>query len=405
MTSTAPLLRAEEILDPATLADPYPFFAGLRAHDPVHWNEPTGSWYVARYRDVHDLLTDPRLGAPTGDALIASLPPAERAVYRTVEDFFARWMVFSDPPHQVRIRTCLQRSFTPAAVAALAPSLQRHAERAVAAFAVSADPAGDLIEDLARPFALDVVCDLLGIAAEERAEVSGWSDTLMAYLAAAEPAPTVAGAAGEAVAALTSYVGGTVLPRGQGLLARTLGPGVTTGELTPADAAATFAQLLTGGVEPVSTAAGVAVTALHAAPDQLHDLRAGRLPYEHAVEEALRFDPPFHFAPRQARASLRVGGRTIRAGDRVVLLLASANRDEEQFPRAGTYDARRGPVPHLAFGRGGHYCIGGVLARRQITTLLQELDRRLPGLRIDGDAVRRSPSFGSTVLRPTPCMI
>ncbi|MEW2577303.1 cytochrome P450 [Streptomyces syringium] len=405
MTSTEPLLRAEEILDPATLADPYPFFTRLRAQDPVHWNEPTGSWYVARYRDVHDLLTDPRLGAPTGDALIAALPPAERAVYRTVEDFFARWMVFSDPPHQLRIRTCLQRAFTPAAVAAFEPSLHRHAERAVGAFAASAAPAGDLIEDLARPFALDVVCDLLGIEADERADVSAWSDALMAYLSAAEPAPGGADAAGLAVAELTSYVSGTVLPRGRGLLARTLGPGVAAGELTTADAAATFAQLLTGGVEPVSTAAGVALTALHAAPEQLRDLRAGRLPYEHAVEEALRFDPPFHFAPRQARETLQAGDRTIRAGDRVVLLLASANRDERQFPRAGTYDARRGPVPHLAFGRGGHYCIGGVLARRQLVTLLRELDRRVPDLRIDVSAVHRSPSFGSTVLRPTPCMV
>ncbi|KOG44800.1 hypothetical protein ADK38_46185, partial [Streptomyces varsoviensis] len=163
--------------------------------------------------------------------------------------------------------------------------------------------------------------------------------------------------------------------------------------------------LLTGGIEPLGTGLAGTVLALHRSPGQLAAVRRGEIPHAHAVEEALRHDPPFHFAPRRASADLTVGGREIRRGQRVVLLLASANRDERQFPDGERFDARRGPVPHLAFGRGGHFCLGAVLARTQITTALRALERRLPELRLDVAAARRAPSFGKTILRPVPALI
>ncbi len=394
----------EEILDPAVLTDPFPFFARLRRLDPVHWSEATGSWYVAAYDDVHRLLTDERLGSAPSKALLDSYTPEQHEVVAPVEEFFCRWLVFSDPPHQLRMRTLLQRAFTPAAVTSLRPLIEERAAAASDSLA-SATAGADVVEHLARPFALDVVSTLLGIAPGERAQVLAWSDALMAYIGSAPEELDRARAARAAIDGLIPYVTDTVIARGEGRLAEALGPGLAAGELAPVDAAAVFAQLLTGGIEPLGTGLAGAMLALHQAPDQLADVRQGVIAYEHAVEESLRHNPPFHFAPRHAIGDLTVGGRDIRRGQRVVLLLASANRDEQRFPNGEQFNARRGPVAHLAFGRGGHYCLGAVLARTQIAAALRAVDRRLPKLRLDVSAARREPSFGRTILRPVPAVV
>jgi cytochrome P450 len=161
--------------------------------------------------------------------------------------------------------------------------------------------------------------------------------------------------------------------------------------------------LLTGSLEPLSSALGVLLVALHRHPEQRSALRKGILPYATAVEEALRYDSPFHLASRQATADITVGGRAIRRGDRVELVLASANRDERRFTEADEFDIRRKATgPHLAFGRGSHYCLGAALARQEMAALLRALDDQLPTLRIDMPRVSRRPAFGATVLATVP---
>jgi cytochrome P450 len=391
----------ERILDAAFLTDPYPFFADLRRHDPVHWNAPTNAWYITRYAEVFDLLVDRRLSS-SAKAEEAALTLEEREAVAPVHEFFGHWMVFSDPPHQTRVREVLHHVFTPSAVASFQNDVARTSAEVVTAFGADGQ---DLMADLTIPFAQATVNALLGVAPDEFAEVTRWSEKLMAFLNRSSLQLDDVRSTLGAIHDLTDYVVTTVLPRGDGLVAPVLRSALRDDGWDPVTTSATFAQLLTGALEPVSNALGVTVTALHRHPDQRRAVRDGEVPYAHAVEEALRFDAPFHLAARQALADITVGGANIRRGDHVMLVLASANRDEERFVAPDTFDVRRGPVRHLAFGRGGHYCLGSFLARQEMAVLLRELDRQLPGFQVDVARTERSPAFGATLLRPVPILV
>ncbi|GAA1918454.1 cytochrome P450 [Streptantibioticus ferralitis] len=390
----------EEMVNEAFLKDPYPFFADPRRNDPVHWNAPTGAWYITRYADVFDLLVDRRLSASAEGETITRTP-AEGQVAALVHDFFGRWMVFSDPPHQARVRETLHHVFTSSSMASFQSEVARISADAVAAFRSSGQ---DLMTDLTIPFAQATVSALLGVASEEFDEVARWSGELMGFLNRSSLEPYDVRSTLQAIQDLTDYVVATVLPRGYGLAVPILQSALRDGGWDPVTVSATFAQLLTGALEPVSNALGIAVTALQRHPDQRRAVREGHVLHTDVVEEAVRFDAPFHFAARRAVADITVGGATIHRGDRVMLVLASANRDEHRFVAADSFDVRRGPVRHVSFGRGGHYCLGSFLARQEMAVLLSELDRQWPELQVNLARTGRSPAFGATQLRPAPIL-
>jgi cytochrome P450 len=392
---------AADLLDKSLWRDPYPFFARLRRDDPVHWNTLTRAWYITRYRDVFELLVDARLTAPSHEPELARLTGSDRQVVATVREFLARWMLLSDPPYQTRVRALVHGAFTPATVSSLGAAIDRWTAEAVGRFAAA--QGADLMADLTQPLALSVIAGLLGIAEPERDRVLAWSDTLMSFLNQADIDVEQARSALAAIDQLSEYVLGTVLPRDDGMVPRLLRTGLHEAALAPIEAVATFTQLLTGGIEPTANASGSAVLALHTYPEQHELLRTQKVSYRDAVEEVLRYDPPFHYSmSRRANADLTVGEVTIPRGDRVVLVLASANRDEDQFANADMFDVRRRPTRHLAFGRGGHYCLGAFLARKEMESLLRTLDGKLPRLRVDLQRAQRNPVFGATALGPVP---
>lgn len=403
-TETAAAFSPEEILAPEVALDPAAFFARLRTHEPVHWNEPTRSWYVTRHADVEALLMEPALGARDKSAMLAAMTEDMRAAFAPVEQFLGKWLVFADPPYQLKARKALQRAFTPRSLAPFAQTVTRCAEEAVRALHAGE---GDLFQQVARPYALTAICAFLGIDDAERADVLRWSDALIGYLSMPVLEKDTALAVGRAVRELTGYVTGTVLPRGAGpmaaLLAGLYADG--SGELDAEEVTALFAQLLTGGAEPVATAAAVGMACLLADPAQHRALRTGEIPYGAAVEEAVRFASPFNFAPRTAREDFSFAGHRIAKGDRVVLVLAAADRDPEVFPDPDRFDIRRTGGRHVAFGRGGHFCLGAALARMEIEALFRAIDDRHPGLRGGSPAMVREPAFGVTSVSAIPCLV
>ncbi|MFJ8645333.1 cytochrome P450 [Streptomyces sp. NPDC093546] len=394
----------EEILAPEVALDPAPFFARLRAHEPVHWNEPTRSWYVTRHADVETLLLEPALGARDKTAMLAAMTEDMRAAFAPVERFLGKWLVFADPPYQLKARKALQRAFTPRSLAPFAQTLRACAEEAVQALRPGE---GDLFQQVARPYALTAICAFLGIEDRERDAVTGWSDALIRYLSMPVLEKETALAADLAVRELTAYVTGTVLPRAAGPMAALLASlhADGAGELDAQEVTALFAQLLTGGAEPVATAAAVGLACLLADPEQHRALRTGEVPYGAAVEESVRFASPFNFAPRTAREDFAYAGRRIAKGDRVVLVLAAADRDPEVFADPDRFDIRRTGGRHVAFGRGGHFCLGAALARMEIEALFRAVDEHRPGLRGGHPAMVREPAFGVTSVSAIPCLV
>ncbi|AGL19157.1 cytochrome P450-like protein [Actinoplanes sp. N902-109] len=367
----------------------------------MFWDEAAGAWFITRYADVAALLLDARLGARLSSVDLAGIPAPVRDQVGALEAFLGRWLVFSDAPYQARMRKAIAPAFVPASIAALTGVLRSHARKHLGHFVEQGG--GDLVHDLTKPFALSVAGEFLGFAAADHGRLATWSGDIMGYVTAAFD-PELTARAAAALHELSTWVLTSLLPRGDGPVAATLAAGTARGELTGAEAVAIVAQLLTGGVEPVSVAAAVCSAALHQQPDALARVRAGTLPLSLAVEETLRWQTPFHFAPRRVRTDFVFQGEQFRAGDRVALVLASANRDERKFSRPDVFDPFRTERGHLAFGRGGHYCMGAALARLEIEELVRALHDGLPAARSWGPAEFAS-SYGATELRSVPVLI
>lgn len=370
----------------AAIADPAAAFGELRRRGAVAWDEDTVSWYVLSAELVRPLLRDSRLRARGVPEAVRELPPDERAVVGPVEEFLGRWLVFSDPPKQALLRRALAPELTRVRYAELADRLPAEARERVAA--VAGRP-GDLLDDVVRPLSQFTVRELLGLTAAQLTEVVEVSAPLMTYLGLPGmnvPAAALAGTAIDRLVELTRELteAGTEGTAATLCRLRTEDTGVDD-----LDVAAAYAQLITGALEPLTTAVAECVVAA-AQPGVVID------PIEDFTEAVLRARPPFHFAPRIARTDIEIGGRLVRAGQRVVLNLLAAGLDG--CPVTGGKEARE----HFSFGAGTHYCLGAPVSRAHLAAVVPVLVAAgLPG-RLDLARLARRPSFGMSSFERVP---
>lgn len=336
----------------------------MRAVSPVCWHEATRTWYVTSYELVRDLLTSPSLSARP-----AAFSDAELAAMsgdaRKVEELLDAWPLFTDPPQQ----TVMRDAVTPAFSRRLAQEWRDEVRSACRDLLAGLEPGEvDLLHGFAEPLATRVTCRLLGLSAELEATARLWSDAVLGYLGAGAD-PVRGRAAAAAVDEIAAHCAEVFVPgvgeSRSGALVHLRG---LLG-LTPLQVQAVFTQLLTGGIDPVVSALATVTAELVRAP-------AGSAGVADLAEEGLRLGTPFHFVTRRAAAPVAVGAQTIGAGDRVALVIAAANRDPAVFPRPDEFLPGRG-TRHLAFGLGGHFCLGAAMARVVLSEAVGELARWL----------------------------
>ncbi|MFE7622463.1 cytochrome P450 [Streptomyces sp. NPDC057509] len=383
-----------ELLSDSFATDPHPVYHRMRGAAPVLWHEPTAGWYVTGHREVGALLREPTLSARPGDGFTDRLTGGDRAAGDRVEDFFDRWMVFSDAPAHTRLRTAASAMCAPRAAEAWRDAASRDANTLLADLDLNT---ADFAHDFALPLATAVTCDFLGVPADDREQLGVWSDALMAYLAAQWAEPATTRQADRALAELRAYLTARTAARPRDAPSPCLDMLAAVG---PDNAPALFAQLLTGGIEPVAACLATAIAETAAGPGPVLEADTADL-----VEEALRFDAPFHIVPRIATAELVVAGSRLRPGDRVVLVIAAANRDPlvHRDPDRFT-PGRPAAGRHLAFGAGQHYCLGAPLARTVLTAGLEAVRQRLRSAAVRGVTAEREPRVGATVWRRVALM-
>jgi cytochrome P450 PksS len=367
-------------------ADPWPFYARLRAEAPVHRVDlPTREtvWLVSRYDDVVTVLKDPRLIKSRSSALT---PEQEASQVWTRKLFKAKClrplqlsMLHADPPDHTRLRALVSQAFTPRLVEQMRGRVQRLTDELLDAAAGRGRV--DLIGDYALPLPTTVIAEMLGVPAADRHRFHRWSQALLVSstwgLLKAIPNAL----------ALLRYLRKIIRERRAEprddlvsalAMAEEAGDSLSEGELV-----AMVALLLIAGHETTVNLIGNGTLALLEHPDQLDRLRAEPALIKPAVEELLRYGSPVEVATeRYAREDVTLAGVTIRRGEMVGAVLASANRDERQFPDPDKLDITREPNRHLAFGLGAHFCLGAALARLEGQVALGTLLRRAPGLRL-----------------------
>lgn len=367
---------------PEDVADPYPVYRRYRERDPVQRGEG-GAWYVFGFDDVAAVLTGADFGRGPGGPVTRRTP----ALYRVVSN----WLVFMDPPRHTRLRGLLAAEFTPAVVRRLRPRIAEIAAELVAG--LRDRPVIDLVADFAAPYPIMVIGELLGVPAERR----DWFRRRALWLQEAGSARAAGGGeprvdlAERAARELAEYFSRQAERRRRdprddllSLLVSAAGRGAPLGA---DEIVGTCVHLLTAGHETTTHLIGKSVLALLRAPAVLDRLRGGDVPWPAAVEELIRYDPPVQMVSRWARCDRVLGGRRVRAGEKVVAVIGSANRDPRRFDAPDELRLDRAPARHAGFGLGIHYCLGATLARAEAEIGLATLLAAFPRLALTGEPV------------------
>jgi cytochrome P450 len=349
--------------------DYYDVLARLRAEDPVHACSP-GFWVVSRYEDIRDLSRDPAhfcsgRGALVNDPMRSSATPA-----------LARSILHMDPPEHAVFRKLVNRQFTPRALSGLEESIRKSACRLLDAVDATAET--DFVAELAAPFPLGVIAELLGIDEADREAFRRWSDA--AIESPDLPPEETTAALGELSGFIIEHIGTKRARPGQDLVSLLVGSEVDGQPLSREELFMFLLTLLVAGNETTRTLLSGSAIVLAEHPDQRASLAGDPALLPGAVEECLRWVTPVHAFCRTATEDAVISGTEVRAGDYLCMLYASANRDERVFgPDAAEFDVRRQTVPvHLAFGFGEHVCLGASLARIETRIFYEELLARFP---------------------------
>ncbi len=383
MQDAAPILFNP--LDPAFRIDPYPVYARLRAEAPIY-QPPFGGYVLSRYADCETVLKDPRSSSDFRNSDMFQQFVAQQG--RDPDEGFlggTRPFLFLDPPDHTRLRGLVNKAFTPKTVEGLRVRIQEIVNELLDR--AEAKGSLEVIEDFAYPLPVQVICEMLGVPAEDHETFKEWSRELARSLDPEEFLPqAVIERRQHAVESFGEYFAGLVEERRahprDDLLSALIATEEAGDKLSGLELLATCILLLVAGHETTVNLIGNGTLALLRHLDQLALLQDDPSLARSAVEEILRYDPPVQFTGRVALEDIALGDVVIPKGQQAIILLASANRDPDVFADPDRLDITRAENRHLSFGHGIHYCVGAPLARVEAEIALSTLVQRFPGIRL-----------------------
>ncbi|MCB1255557.1 MAG: cytochrome P450 [Microthrixaceae bacterium] len=367
--------------DYAVHEDPYPFYARLRAEAPVYHNAELGFWAFSRHVDVEDGFRDNETFSSANGVTLdkaASGPHAHR-----VMSFLAM-----DPPMHTRMRGLVSKGFTPRRVAQMEPQIREIAGRYLDAARDIDD--FDIIRDFAGKMPMDVISEMMGVPKADRDEVRRWADLVVHREDGIDDVPP---AGIEAAMSLVEYYTNMIAIRREhptdDLTSALLAAEVDGDRLADDDVIAFLFLMVIAGNETTTKLLGHCLYWLWRNPGELAKVWDGTNTVVDWVEETLRYDTSTQLLARTTTTDFELHGQRIPAGDRVVFLVGSANRDENVFENPDEYRLGRDTSQIMSFGFGRHFCMGASLARLEARVALEEWLARFSGYEIDADRARR----------------
>jgi cytochrome P450 len=372
---------------------PFAFFA-----EPEVPLFPVGAGYyaVTRHADIEAISSQPKLFCSgQGSVTIPDMPPE-------INEFFGSMICMDDPRH-AKIRRIVAKTFTPRMLERLVDSVQEIADDVATTArqkAAAGDGTIDVVADFAAPIPLQVICDMMGIPEQDRAEVLHASNVI---LAGGDPElfPDLEDWVRQQLEAgawlselMTRLAAERVAAPRDDLTTALVNSEVDGEKLTHQEIASFFILLCVAGNETTRTAISQGVLALHEHPEQRARWMADLSLTSTAVEEIVRWVTPVIWMRRTATQDTEVNGHPVKAGDKLLLFYAAANRDPAVFGDPEMFDLGRNPNPHVGFGaHGPHFCLGAHLARREIGVAFNTLFDKLPDLEVCGEPERLRNSF------------
>jgi cytochrome P450 len=357
--------------------NPFPFYDEHRAASPALYLQPLGFWLVFDYDGVKRTLEDHATFSS------AAMPPGSTG--KPLD-----WLIFKDPPRHSRLRALVACAFTPRVVANLEPRIRRISQELLDEHVERGEM--DLVADYSVPLPLMVIAEMLGIPPSDRPQFKRWCDAILNL------AETVTGS--DDAARFVQEYGGTTAEMDvylkevledrrrspqEDLLSRLSQVEIDGQRLTHSEILGFFQLLLLAGSETTINLINNAVLCLLEHPEQLARLRRHSELLPSAIEEVLRYRSPLQSVFRQTRCAVELHGQSIPAGQLVLPLIGSANRDPSQFENAHCFQIARAPNPHLAFGHGIHFCMGAPLSRLEARIALGDILGRMPHIELASD--------------------
>jgi len=366
-----------DLTSPDVVADPYPWFAEERAAHPVAWHEASGTWLAFDHASVSAVQRDRRLGRLWKDREPADYLEPFNLLHRNQ-------MMENEPPEHTRLRRPVARAFARGHVERLRPRVGELARELL----TEVDPGGfDVIGQYAEPLPVLVIAELLGVPASYAHDLRDWSQSIV-RMYEVDPAPEVVDAAVRSAGEFSGLVRELIRERRTGPRDDLLSDLAAT-ELSEDEMVASAVLLLNAGHEASVNVFGNGLVAM---------LRRGLRPgpdVPACVEEMLRFDSALQLFERTALEPVEVGGVTVEEGQKIAVLLGSANRDPAVFEDPDEMRVDRDPNNHVAFGVGVHFCLGAPLARMELAESVAALWAAYPSLALAGEPESR----GTFVLR------
>jgi cytochrome P450 len=363
--------------------DVHEAFARLRRDDPVHWQDidgQAGYWAVLRHADLVHVARHPELFSSwEGSVVLEDLAPDQL-------DLMRHMLLVMDPPGHTAYRKPLAPHFGARVIGRMEDQVRELCREILAGAADRGDV--DLVRDVAGPLPARIIARVMGLPDGDAARVQRWAEATVAgqddELAGDDPGAASVEMAmyGIELAAARRAAGGPGRPGGRrgddgepaDITDLLLGTTFEGGEpMSDVDFGSFFVQLVTAGNDTTKAMMSAGTLELVRHPDQFRALRDDPALVPDAVEEMLRYCNPLHYFRRTATEDTELGGKHIRAGDKVAMIYTSANRDEAVFADPQAFDIRRSPNPHVSFGIGTHFCLGAHLARLEARVFVEEL--------------------------------
>jgi cytochrome P450 len=399
-------MSALDLGSPATYANGFPheLFARLRRENPVAWSaEPAdgafrggpGFWVITRHADVVTAGRCPDvLSSAEGGTFIRDSPPQLLREARKA-------MLNQDPPEHSKRRRIVSKAFTPRVAREMQQSMERHAHAVVDA--LPEDNEFDLVDRFSAEMPILVLADLLGVPTSQRRLLYHWTNQMVG---GGDPAAiSNPDSYARAFVELFAYAADLTKQKrthpGDDVWSMVVNAEVD-GERLDDEALRRFFQLLViAGNETTRNLLTAFVMLMWEHPDQLWQLRDDPALLSPAIEEVLRFHSPVTQFRRTAVRDFELGRQLIKAGDKVVLCYASANRDEDVFADPDRFDITRTENPHVAFGIGQHFCLGNAVARAEARVILPILYQRFGTIEVTGEPVLQRSNFINGIVELT----